>query len=93
MAGNKRFDYWPIVLDKNWTIGQIAGMEHTLIEQIEDYCAQAGISPSTLGVRALGNSRFLDRLNRKIEKFEEDAIKLRSFMASNPPTKKQEATQ
>jgi len=60
-------------------------MEHrTIIDEVQDYCTRAGISPSTLGVRALGNSRFLDRLHRKIEKFEEDADKLRAFMAANP---------
>ena len=61
-------------------------MENTdIIQQIEEYCSKAKISPSTLGVRALGNSRILDRLSRKIEKFEEDVATLRDWMAANPP--------
>lgn len=68
-------------------------MEHkSLISEIELYCEQANISPSTLGVRALGNSRFFDRLKRKIEKGERDAEALRSFMAQNPPQSSPEAS-
>jgi hypothetical protein len=61
-------------------------MEHkSLITEIELYCARANISPSTLGVRVLGNSRFLDRLKRRVEKGDKDAEALRAFMAENPP--------
>ena len=56
-----------------------------LIKEISDYCAKSGISPSTLGVRVLGNSRFFDRLKRRIQKTDEDVAKLRAFMAENPP--------
>lgn len=57
-------------------------MEHkALIEEITAYCESTGISPSTLCVRAIGNSRFLDRLNRKVEKLDQDAEKLRAYMA------------
>lgn len=68
-------------------------MEHaSLIETIEDYCAKAGIEPSTLGVRVLGNSRFLDRLKRKLGKIGKDEAKLRAYMAANPPEKVSEAS-
>lgn len=59
-------------------------MDTSLIAEITDYCERAGISASTLGVRALGNSRFLDRFTRKTEKAEEDALKVRAYMAANP---------
>lgn len=61
--------------------------QKNLIEIIEDYCSKADIEPSTLGVRALGNSRFLKRLKRKLGKLEEDEEKLRAYMAANPPEK------
>lgn len=61
-------------------------MEHkTLIDEITAYCESSGISPSTLCVRALGNSRFLDRLNRKVKKLDKDAEKLRAYMAEQHP--------
>ena len=61
-------------------------MKHDpLIQEIDDYCAKAGISPSTLGLRVLGNSRFFDRLKRRLQKTDDDVAKLRAFMAENPP--------
>lgn len=61
--------------------------EHdTLLSEVEDYCKRMNIQPSTLAVRALGNSRFFDRHARRIEKFEADKQKLRDFMAENPPS-------
>ena len=56
-----------------------------IIREIADYCAAANISPSTLGVRVLGNSRFLERLERKLEKLSEDEAALRAYMRDNPP--------
>ncbi|MDF2140837.1 hypothetical protein [Paenirhodobacter sp. CAU 1674] len=60
-------------------------MDNALLDEIRQYCERAGISPSTLGVRALGNSRFFDRLQRKADKISEDAERLRKFMENNPP--------
>ena len=60
-----------------------------IIAQIEAYCSQANISPSTLCVRALGNSRFMGRLQRKIEKIDEDVKRLSAYMAANPPERVQ----
>lgn len=59
--------------------------KNSLLKEITDYCAAANISPSTLGVRALGNSRFLDRLERKLEKLTEDEASIRHYMRNNPP--------
>lgn len=59
--------------------------QDTIITEVEDYCRKAGISPSTLTVRVLGNSRFLERMRRRLDKAEEDAQKLRRFMQQNPP--------
>jgi hypothetical protein len=60
-------------------------MEPNIIEEIRDYCERAGISPSTLGVRVLGNSRFYDRIQKRFEKTEQDVEKLRAYMRENPP--------
>lgn len=65
-----------------------------LTDEIAAYCEGANISASTLCVRALGNSRFLDRFNRRVEKAEQDAEKLRAYMAAHPaPEQTQEAQQ
>lgn len=58
--------------------------QNPLISEIERYCEAAGISPSTLSVRVLGNSRFYDRLIRRDEKIGDAAAKLRAYMAANP---------
>lgn len=77
-------------------VGHLAilmAMEQTpLIAEIEDYCARAGITPSTLTVKVLGNSRFYERLQRKMGQVEEAAAKLRAYMAENPPAQTQAGT-
>lgn len=70
------------------------GMKHTsILDEVNAYCARAGIQPSTLAVRALGNSRFFDRMQRRVEKAEADAEKLRAYMAENPPRADEASTQ
>lgn len=59
-----------------------------LLEEIARYCAEAGISSSSLGLWALGNSRFVEREKRRIVKSQEDADKLRAYMAANPAAKR-----
>lgn len=59
--------------------------QRSLIDEIREYCSRAKIEPSTLGVRALGNSRIMDRLERRLERLETDEAKLRAYMAENPP--------
>ncbi|WP_442772702.1 hypothetical protein [Paenirhodobacter enshiensis] len=60
-------------------------MDNDFLEEITTYCAMAGISPSTLGVRAIGNSRFVDRLRRRVEKTQADVQRVRAYIAANPP--------
>jgi hypothetical protein len=67
------------------TIGDI------IIKEMWAYCEEARISPSTLSMRALGSSRFMWRLERKMAKLDEDRQKLRAYMAANPPKKKLES--
>jgi hypothetical protein len=63
-------------------------MDHkTLMTAITKYCDSAGISPSTLCVQALGNSRFFDRLQRRAVQLETDAARLKAWMAQHPPKK------
>lgn len=65
--------------------------QKSLIEEIREYCAAAGIEPSTLGLRALGNSRIVDRIERRLERIETDETKLRNYMAANPPKSETQA--
>lgn len=58
--------------------------DQAIIAEVNAYCARAGIQPSTLAVRVLGNSRFFDRYRRREEKAAQDAEKLRAYMAANP---------
>ena len=59
--------------------------QKSLIDEIRDYCRLANIEPSTLGLRALGNSRIVERIERRLERIETDEAKLRAYMAANPP--------
>lgn len=59
--------------------------QKSLIDEIREYCRLANIEPSTLGLRALGNSRIVDRIGRRLERLESDEEKLRAYMAANPP--------
>lgn len=56
-----------------------------LIREARDYCAKAGIPLSTLGVRALDNRHFFDRLERRAEQEATMFRRLREFIAANPP--------
>lgn len=61
-------------------------MEHDeLIAKIEGYCAATGLKASTVCVRALGDSRFMDRHQRRLCQIEKDASRLLQYMANNPP--------
>ena len=59
--------------------------EGDLISELNDYCRRTGWKQSTVCVRALGDSRFVDRYRRRLERTARDAEKLRSYMAENPP--------
>lgn len=57
--------------------------EH-LLEKIDTYCRAAGISPSTLGVRAVGNSRLYERLQARKERDAALVEKVEAYIAANP---------
>ncbi|WP_457650853.1 hypothetical protein [Profundibacter sp.] len=61
-------------------------MQHDdLISELNDYCRRTGFKASTVCVRALGDSRFVDRYRRRLERTAVDAEKLRRYMAEHPP--------
>jgi hypothetical protein len=62
--------------------------DKSLLAEITAYCEASGMKPSTLGLKSLGNSRFVDRLRRRIAKSEEDAEAVRAFMRANPPAER-----
>lgn len=55
-----------------------------LATDLEEYCKKKGLAPSTVCVRALGDSRYLDRLRRRLEVLERDDSKIRDFMREHP---------
>lgn len=59
-------------------------MEKDIITEVTEYCAKAGISPVTIGVRVLENSRLMERLDRRIKLTERDSTLLRAYMTSHP---------
>lgn len=61
-----------------------------LIKLIESYCKDAGISPATLGVRAVGNSRLYDRLKRRRDRDADVADRVRQYIIENPPAPQSE---
>jgi len=56
-----------------------------LIQMIERYCRETGISPATLGVRSVGNSRLYERLKRRKARDAEVADRVRRYIDENPP--------
>lgn len=57
---------------------------HTLIAEINAYCRSAGQQASTVCGNALGNPRYLARLMARMARLDEEAKRLRSYMAANP---------
>lgn len=55
--------------------------EQTLIKEIEDFAKAHNLKPSTVCVRATENSRLYERLKRRAQQTEEDARRLREYMA------------
>jgi len=56
-----------------------------LLSELTDYCRRTGFKASTVCVRALGDSRFVERYRRRLVRTAQDAEKLRRYMADNPP--------
>ena len=73
-----------MVLDTRGLLSDFPGMDE-LIREIEAYCRRAGISPATLCVRAVGNSRLYNRLTRGGECLPRTIARLRRYMAEHPP--------
>lgn len=59
-------------------------VDEDFISEVEQYCADMGVSLSTLGVRALNNSRFFERAKRQQKKSAEAVTRLKAYMAANP---------
>lgn len=65
-------------------------MEHDLISHLiadaSKYCDAKGIKLSTLGARALNDTRFFARLQSGREALPRTIRKVRDYMAANPAT-------
>lgn len=55
-----------------------------IISEIERYAQQTGLKPTTICQLALGNARYFDRLRSRIERFPEEAERIRQWMAEHP---------
>lgn len=55
-----------------------------IISEVEQYSRDSGLKPTTICQLALGNARYFERLRRRIERFPDEAERLRAFMAANP---------
>ncbi|WP_211659275.1 hypothetical protein [Paracoccus indicus] len=58
---------------------------NTIISEIEQYSAASGLKASTVCQRAFGNARYLNRLNSRLERLNEELERFRLFAANNPP--------
>lgn len=71
-----------------WTKVHINAMDRqSIIREIERYSSQTALSPATITVRAVGNSRLYDRLTSGGDCTTRIAAKLIAYMEQNPPTK------
>jgi len=60
-------------------------MEHrNILSELEAYCHEVGLKPSTVCVRALNDSRYVGRLKRRLAAMDRDAERLRDYMLANP---------
>lgn len=64
-----------------------------LIRAIRDYAEKTGLSPSTITLRAVNNSRLYDRLERGGDCTTEIAGRLAAYMVANPATAQKRAAQ
>jgi hypothetical protein len=55
-----------------------------IITEIERYAQEAGLKPTTICQLALGNPRYFDRLRSRIDRFPEEAARIRQWMAEHP---------
>lgn len=69
-----------------------------IITEIDAFSAETGLKPTTICEKALSNSRFYDRLKRRIERSVDEASTLRGWMAayrrgrqSPTPTREEDA--
>ena len=63
---------------------------NTILAELETYCGEAGLKPSTVCVRALNDSRYVARHMRRIAALEKDAQKIRDYMVAHPAPDTQE---
>ena len=57
---------------------------HSILDEIERFCAATGLKPSTVCRRATGNPRLHERLPNKLDKLEADVRAIREFMRGYP---------
>lgn len=68
-------------------VSSIMEYRQALIDEIDRYCAEAGIAPATLTTRAGQGGRFYKRLTDGKRVFNETIDAVRRYMVDNPPQK------
>lgn len=63
-----------------------------IIAMIDAYAEETGLSVTTIGARAAGDTRLYERLKRRCERDEVVASRVRTFIAENPPQANKEAS-
>lgn len=71
------------------SIGTVRSMSdiHSIISEIDEYCAKSGLSPATVCNRARNNARLYERLKSRARRHDEDVAGLRNWMSANPAPK------
>jgi hypothetical protein len=60
-----------------------------IITEIERYARETGLKPTTICQLALGNPRYFDRLRSRIDRFPDEAERIRRWMADHPSQSEQ----
>jgi hypothetical protein len=55
-----------------------------IISEIERYAQETGLKPTTICQLALGNPRYFDRLRSRIDRFPDEAERIRQWMQEHP---------
>jgi hypothetical protein len=62
-----------------------------LLDELERYHRLTGLAVSTICVRAINDSRFVARHQRRLRNIAKDAYRIRKYMAENPPIEEEDA--
>lgn len=78
-------------IDRYGFLPNLRGMSYqTILTELDEYCREAGLKASTVCVRALNDSRYVERHHRRLAALERDAGRIREYIREHPPEQKQD---